>query len=429
MDNSIYQNFVFSDLDSTKLNNISTGKDTELIFDNAKVMNYDKPKFSLDFGQMNVSFDMAYSAGQGMVQMLLSDIMGNHRIYINSEMEVNFKNSDYLIECHYLPNKIDWHFRLYHYAYFYYDGIFDNNESFYTPDFREEDFGFVIKSRLPLNKFQRYEIAFNFHHTNQTEFNIYENNGYFYIQEDPLNNSNIIQPYIKYVHDNTRWNGYHPISGSRLYLKYRFAPKHKDFNYYFRTFTFDIRTYKSFNLTSFASRLYAGKYWGNSPYKFKLGGIPWIASSSSFERAYSYGTDGEQYFSEYVYPIRGIPLASRLGDTVILINFEYRLPMLLYYLPTIKWLGQLNGVIFTDIGVIWNSNNFPSFNESDYWGNESNSNELISEVSIGWSWTYGLGPRFIFLGLPWQLDYTWQYYPLSGKSEYNGWFLSIGLDF
>ena len=89
----------------------------------------------------------------------------------------------------------------------------------------------MIKSRLPLNRFQRYEIAFNFHHTNQTEFNIDENNGSFYMQEVPLNSSNIIQPYIKYVHDNTRWNGYHPISGSRLYFKYRFSPKHNDFNY------------------------------------------------------------------------------------------------------------------------------------------------------------------------------------------------------
>ena len=421
---SRYQNFVFDDLDSTKLNSLNNQSDTKSMFDNTKVYNYDKPKFTLDFGQINVSFDMNYQAGQGMVQMLLSDIMGNHRIYVDSEMEVDFENSDYMIEYHFLPNKIDWHFRFYHYAYFYYDGIYDENEYYYTPDFREQDLGILIKSRLPLNRFNRYEIAFNFHHTKQTEFNIYANDNGLYLENESLSSSNIIQPYIKYVHDNTKWNGYHPISGSRLYFKYRFSPKHDDFNYYFRAFTFDVRTYKNFDITSIAYRLYGGKYWGNSPYKFKLGGVPWIASSSSFDRAYSYGTDGEQYFSEYVYPIRGIPLASRLGDNVLLINFEYRLPMLLYYLPTIKWLGQLNGVIFTDIGVTWNKDDFPSFNKSNYWGNELN-----VESSIGWSWTYGFGPRFIFLGLPWQLDYTWQYYPLSGKSEYNGWFLSIGLDF
>ena len=40
--------------------------------------------------------------------------------------------------------------------------------------------------------------------------------------------------------------------------------------------------------------------------------------------------------------------------------------MLLYYLPTIKWLGQLNGVIFSDIGVTWNKDNFPNFNKSNW---------------------------------------------------------------
>ena len=122
--------------------------------------------------------------------------------------------------------------------------------------------------------------------------------------------------------------------------------------------------------------------------------------------------------------MRGARYGERYGTNVLLMNFEYRLPMLLYYLPTIKWLGQLNGVVFSDIGVIWNQDDFPNFNKSTYWGNELN-----AENSIGWSWTYGFGPRFIFLGMPWQLDYTWQYYPLSGKSEYKGWFLSIGLDF
>ena len=104
-------------------------------------------------------------------------------------------------------------------------------------------------------------------------------------------------------------------------------------------------------------------------------------------------------------------------------NIEYRLPMLLYYLPMIKWLGQLNGIIFTDIGVAWNESDFPDFNESIFW-NQQHSNNFT-----GWAWTYGFGPRFIFLGMPWQLDYTWRYYPLSGRSEYQGWFLSIGLDF
>ena len=102
----------------------------------------------------------------------------------------------------------------------------------------------------------------------------------------------------------------------------------------------------------------------------------------------------------------------------MLFNLEYRLPMLLYYFPTIKWLGQLNGVFFTDIGIAWNDD-FPDFNSDSSWG----------ELEQGWHWTYGFGPRFIFLGMPWKLNYTWEYKALSSTTQYNGWFLSVGFDY
>ena len=98
--------------------------------------------------------------------------------------------------------------------------------------------------------------------------------------------------------------------------------------------------------------------------------------------------------------------------------------MLMYYLPTIKWLGQINGVFFTDIGVTWD-NRFPDSQNRQYWQMFSDPNN----GSEGWVWTYGVGPRFAFLGMPWKLDYTWQYFPLTGEKRYNGWYLSMGFDF
>ena len=411
-----YKNFVLKDLDSTKL--ILPSKSDYNIINSTEIIDYDKPRFTLDYGQLALSFDMTYSNGQGMAQMLFSDMMGNHRIYINTEMEVDFKNSDYLIEYHLLPKRLDWYFRFYHFAYFYYDnnnGIL--NESYLIPDYRSEDLGFLIHGRYPLNRFTRYEFAINIHQTSQTRFDVVNNTGPVYFDEVRTSSINVIQPYIKYVWDNTRWRGYHPTDGNRLYLKYKFAPETNSFNYGFQSFTLDIRSYKSFNITSFAGRLFAGKYFGHSPYIFKLGGTPWIISSED-RSSIIYSSSGEQYFSEYIFPLRGIPISSLTGKNVVLFNFEYRLPMLLYYFPTIKWLGQLNGVFFTDIGIAWNED-FPDFNDENSW----------DENEQGWSWTYGFGPRFIFLGMPWKLNYTWEYSPLNGKTQYNGWYLSVGLDY
>ena len=103
----------------------------------------------------------------------------------------------------------------------------------------------------------------------------------------------------------------------------------------------------------------------------------------------------------------------------MLANFELRLPFLIYYFPTIRYLGQINGVFFTDIGVAWNSE-YPHFSNNANWDNRDDE---------GWLMSYGFGPRFIFLGFPWQLDYSWQYNPRNGKTSSRKWYLSIGMDF
>ena len=42
-------------------------------------------------------------------------------------------------------------------------------------------------------------------------------------------------------------------------------------------------------------------------------------------------------------------------------NLELRAPFLIYYFPAIKWIGQLNAVVFIDAGVTWNQDTkFPS---------------------------------------------------------------------
>ena len=156
-----YENFVFSNMDSTKVSSIISSTSENIEFDNT-VYNYDKPRFTLDFMQAVFGYDMTYNNTQGMAQILLSDMMGDYRIYINTEMEVDFKNSDYMFEYHYLPNRIDWFFRVYHYAY-----LFDQNYNYYA-DYRIENMGFNIQSKFPLNRFERFEANLNLNHTIET---------------------------------------------------------------------------------------------------------------------------------------------------------------------------------------------------------------------------------------------------------------------
>ena len=124
------------------------------------------------------------------------------------------------------------------------------------------------------------------------------------------------------------------------------------------------------------------------------------------------------YFSEYVMPLRGAHINQKYGYGTFLMNLELRLPLLVYYFPAIKYLGQISAVLFSDFGFTWNDV-LPKW-EKEYW-KETNPEGFI--------WTYGIGPRFIFFGLPWQLDYAWKMNPFSSASSNRSWFLTIGVDF
>ena len=108
----------------------------------------------------------------------------------------------------------------------------------------------------------------------------------------------------------------------------------------------------------------------------------------------------------------------KYGYGTFLMNLELRLPLLVYYFPAIKYLGQISAVLFSDFGFTWNDV-LPKW-EKEYW-KETNPEGFI--------WTYGIGPRFIFFGLPWQLDYAWKMNPFSSANSNRSWFLTIGVDF
>ena len=76
------------------------------------------------------------------------------------------------------------------------------------------------------------------------------------------------------------------------------------------------------------------------------------------------------------------------------------------------------GAIFTDFGVAWDRS-YPKFWDENNWNNNEN---------IGWLMSYGFGPRFMFLGIPWQLDFAWQYNPFKGTISSRSWYLSMNIN-
>ena len=139
--------------------------------------------------------------------------------------------------------------------------------------------------------------------------------------------------------------------------------------------------------------------------------------NADYEQALPF--DDFYFMNNFIFPVRGFPMAQKYGNKALLMNYELRLPFLMYYFPAIQYVGQIFGIFFVDIGVAW-EDDFPKFNERSNWGEDSN---------IGWIMSYGFGPRFIFLNMAWKLDYARQYNPINGDRSDRNWYLTIGYDF
>ena len=360
---------------------------------------------------------------------LFSDILGDHRITLGTEMQIDFKESDYYLSYRYLKNKINHDISFYHQAYktdIY--AAFDYSSYQFTLN---RNIGLNYLFFLPFSRFDRLEGGLSYNHLikEESEINTFSGNEST-LQYDSYN---IFKPHLKYVWDNTRWFYLYPVSGTRSYLKYEIIPKSRLNDYIFETITFDHRTYfeLSFvNKISFASRIFMGSSWGKDKRLFGVGGGPWIFSdtnymvNSSYEDALPF--DDFYFMNNFVFPVRGFPMAEKYGRKALLMNYELRFPFLMYYFPSIKFLGQLFGVAFIDMGAAWNDK-FPKFRERKNW--ETNSNSNITDDNIGWIMSYGYGPRFIFLNMAWKLDYARQYNPINGSKSNRFWYLTIGYDF
>ncbi|MFQ6611322.1 MAG: BamA/TamA family outer membrane protein, partial [Fidelibacterota bacterium] len=434
-----YENYVFSNYDfepetskpEVELTKSET-QDTSGVFHKYKY----KTRFTLDLIQPYYDYSTQYSP-QMMAFFLWSDILGDHRIYLGTEMDnISLKNSDYFFMYRYLPNRTDLNF------------LFSHNAALDIWQFTSPTqidnliFGagnYVIRSRKlstellasrPFSRFQRLEYGLEYAYAEQAIFyNVETDDGYTESREKVISALTANIPTVGMVWDNTRWSYMYPIDGDRIYFRLQTSPRWGNNELFFHTMTMDARHYIPLgNGISFAGRMYAGFSGGRNAEKFRVGGLPWLFSSedSYYAPGESPTIDNENnyfkemlkeiFFTKYVTPVRGTQISELSGNKAVVVNLELRLPFLIYYFPSIKYLGQINGVLFTDFGMAW-SDKRPDMWVGENWN--SDPNEFVL--------TYGFGPRFIFLGMPWQLDYAWEYHPY--KKPVRMWYLTIGMDF
>ena len=371
-----------------------------------------------------------------MANFIFSDILGDYNFYISIDQSIsNFNAADMHFVFSNLKNKIDKTYYLYQDVRDYY--VEDNIP--YINRIKKD--GFLINFSYPISKFTRVESGFDINYNERNTVTPGLDSYGFYVENTVINRAQTtFEPNIAYISDHTYWLK-SSIAGYRASFNFLYSYKGLSYNdnidisradWSYNRLMVDTRYYKPlFNAITFAFRLYAGATWAwnneivREENKFYLGGSPCIGGFT--EDCSAFLPIDQIFDEEAVMPLRGVNVYSKSGNNVLLYNFELRLPFLIYYFPAIQFLGQINGAIFCDIGVTWNNpETYKRFSDKMSWWDgsyilDSKNNKWVPDIDeIGWAMSYGFGPRFIFLGLPWQIDFTWEYNPHIGTLDKKG---------
>ena len=370
-----YSKYVFADMNRRtpdRAEKITLDESDYKSSDGDYKINRYKIKFSPDLINGAAGYSTFYGL-QGYTQILLSDMLGNHQIYIGTNLVFDLRNSNISAQYWYLPNRINWGFGAFHISNFFrtqYQGLI-----------RFRNYGASLLVSRPFDKFTRVDFGLTWFNVNKE-----------YI-ENPRRRTEEVQtllPSAALVYDQVEWGMTGPKHGTRASFSVLVSPKYAFNSLEFSTVKVDYRRYlELFSGYSLAFRINAGTSLGRNSQRFFLGGVPnWL--NRTFKDRLLVSNIEYVYFSEFVTPLRGAVYYERIGNSFGLANFEFRFPLIPYIqlgFPPIR-LGNIQGVFFTDIGSAWDNSKYWKATELD-----DNGNKVFKDIVAG----YGVGARIFFL--------------------------------
>ncbi len=356
---------------------------------NYKINKY-KLNFSPDIVYGNAGYNTFYGV-EGSTIMAFSDMLGNHQIYILTNLLFDLKNSDYALAYFYLPKRLDLGIQGFHSARFL---LLSNPDATSDTLYRFRNYGVTGMALYPFDKYNRFDFSLSW-------FNVTRDN----LDDSfaPTQRRSLIVPSVSYVHDNSLWGLIAPANGERFNLTLMASPKLGDESLGFYTVTADYRNYyRLWRNYTFALRLAGGGSFGEDPQRFIIGGVDnWI--NRQFENNRIPVDQAEDFvFLTSGIPLRGYNYNARMGTKYALVNLEFRFPFFGYFSagPLPVFFQSLSGAFFLDMGSAWTKGR-------DYKGidRDTSGNIYMRDLLAG----TGYGVRMIFLGFLLKLDVAWAF--------------------
>lgn len=366
--------------------------------------NYDfTPKdYRVTFSPDIVTGQAGYSnwfGAQGLVQMLFTDMLGDHEIYFQANLFLDLSNSNFYLQYSYLPNIIDLRFAAFHNA-----GYTFVNQEFN----RLRNYGVTASASLPFNRFTRLDWGV------QAIFMSRENIDF---PQRPVLDRFVAVPQASFIYDDAILGFWAPVSGTRINFTIEGSPAIGSSGLNFFTLRTDMREYLHLGGDyTLALRGSGGASIGGNPQKFFIGGVDnWLNRTFS-EANLPFENPEDFAFTRPGWPLRGYALNERRGSRYMVSNAELRFPLLFAFQagPIPALFQGLQGQFFFDIGGAFD----------DQW-NAFEADGRVSERPLLWS--TGFGIRSLALGLPLRFDVAWRRDP-AGFSQ-PVYLFSLGGDF
>jgi len=373
-----------------------------------------KLRFSPDIVYGAAGYDALYGV-QGVTQMMFSDMLGNHRIIVATNLLLDLRNSDYVISYNYLPRRVDWTFSMFHVSRLLAD--FDRTVPTY---FRYRQYGTSLEASYPLSKFHRIDLQVSVLGISQADITDVTR---------PTITRALVSPRITFTRDGTVPGFTYPSSGTRWAISASGSTfSLSDEQVRFVTFLADIRTYYSFGRGRYtiALRGSGGASLGTNKQFFYTSGVQnWINRDFDRQNGFPISDATDFVFATPLMPLRGFDINSRNGTNFSLVNAEFRFPLIASLVPgpiPILPLYNIQGQAFLVCGGRRGAG--PDVNRSlTLTRRDADGRTRFDDLLVG----SGFGIRTFFLGYPVRLDFAW---PFDGQSFGDRkTYLSVGFDF
>jgi hypothetical protein len=328
-----------------------------------------RPRFTPDWVTGGLSYTSGYGLSGG-AEIVISDVLGNHRFYIASDFFSSIESSNFYVLYEHLARRANYSIGVYNFKEYYYSDRTrlgeDLGEKRY---FTERSYGISTGLSYPFSRFTRVELDVSALSLDR-QFAEENELGEVELTDEEVSRSLVI-PSVRLINDTTLWGSIGPIAGGRssLVVSRAWEPS-GDFEYV--TGIMDVRRYVRLGMRhSLAVKIVGARSGGADAQTFVAGGVNSIRGYDDFE-------------------FRGRNLA--------LVSLEFRYPFVDHLaiaspLPVALW--GLRGVAFLDAGAAW---------DEHFRGVVERGGTRLNDIKA----SFGVGVRMRLAFFVLRLDRAWQ---------------------